>query len=151
MIAIMDHYYQKGFFMGFSFWRHTVFALLVSIPLAVLAEGDAQPLESGWMNLVKGYRDKATGVEMKEVESGDTADSRTITLSIPKSSISSPGEIEEVVVYGRRPEKPEPLDITYEWLDDYDNDNYGLVIRLGKNSNWPIRLYIDSSPGYINN
>ena len=72
-------------------------------------------------------------------------------LSIPKSSINKPSEIEEVVVYGRRPEKPEPLDITYEWLDDYDNDNYGLVIRLGKDSNWPIRLYIDSSPGYIHN
>lgn len=151
MIAIMDHYHQKGFFMGFSSWRHTVVALLVSIPLAVLAEGDTQPLESGWMQLVKGYRDKATGVEMKEVENGETADSRTITLSIPKSSINNPADIEEVVVYGRRPEKPEPLDITYEWLDDYDNDNYGLVIRLGKNSNWPIRLYIDSSPGFINN
>jgi hypothetical protein len=123
----------------------------VSLPLVVFAEGDAQPLQSDWMQLVKGYRDKATGVEMKEVENGETADSRTITLSIPKSSINNPADIEEVVVYGRRPEKPEPLDITYEWLDDYDNDNYGLVIRLGKNSNWPIRLYIDSSPGFINN
>ena len=136
--------------MVFSCCRCLFAALLLSMPLAVLAEGDAQPLESGWMKLVKGYRDKATGVEMKEVDSGETSDSRTITLSIPKSSINSPGEIEEVVVYGRRPEKPEPLDITYEWLDDYDNDNYGLVIRLGKDSNWPIRLYIDSSPGYIN-
>ena len=50
---------------------------------------------------------------------------------------------------GRKPEKPEPLDISYEWLDDYDNDNYGLVIRLGKNSRWPIRLYLNSSPGFI--
>ena len=137
--------------MGFSSWHHMVVALFLSVPLAVLAQGDAQPLQSDWMQLVKGYRDKATGVEMKEVESGATADSRTITLSIPKSSINSPGEIEEVVVYGKRPDKPEPLDISYEWLDDYDNDNYGLVIRLGKNSNWPIRLYIDSSPGYIGN
>lgn len=151
MIAIMDHYHQKGFFMVFSSWRQLVVALLVFVPLVVFAEGDAQPLQSDWMQLVKGYRDKATGVEMKEVENGETADSRTITLSIPKSSINNPADIEEVVVYGRRPEKPEPLDITYEWLDDYDNDNYGLVIRLGKNSNWPIRLYIDSSPGFINN
>jgi hypothetical protein len=147
----MDHYHQKGFYMVFSSWRQLVVALLVSVPLVVFAEGDAQPLQSDWMQLVKGYRDKATGVEMKEVENGETADSRTITLSIPKSSINNPADIEEVVVYGRRPEKPEPLDITYEWLDDYDNDNYGLVIRLGKNSNWPIRLYIDSSPGFINN
>ena len=137
--------------MGNAYWRHILVSLLIAVPLAVLAEDDAQPLQSGWMQLVKGYRDKATGVEMKEVASGETADSRTITLSIPKSSINKPSDIEEVVVIGRRPEKPEPLDITYEWLDDYDNDNYGLVIRLGKNSNWPIRLYIDSSPGYMDN
>ena len=137
--------------MGNSYWRHILVSLLLAVPLAVLAEDDAQPLQSGWMQLVKGYRDKATGVEMKEVANGETSDSRTITLSIPKSSINKPSDIEEVVVIGRRPEKPEPLDITYEWLDDYDNDNYGLVIRLGKNSNWPIRLYIDSAPGYIDN
>ena len=137
--------------MGYSCLRHIVVSLLLAVPMAVLAEGDAQPLQSDWMQLVKGYRDKATGVEMKEVENGETSDSRTVTLSIPKSSINKPSDIEEVVVIGRRPEKPEPLDITYEWLDDYDNDNYGLVIRLGKNSNWPIRLYIDSAPGFIDN
>lgn len=137
--------------MGFSSWYYAVAAVLLSMSLAVLAEGDAQPLQSDWMQLVKGYRDKATGVEMQEVKSGDTSGSRTITLSIPKSAINKPGDIEEVVVYGQRPEKPEPLDISYEWVADYDNDNYGLVIRLGKDSNWPIRLFIDSSPGYIGN
>ena len=50
---------------------------------------------------------------------------------------------------GRKPEEPEPLDITYEWVDDYDKDNYGLVIRLGKNTNWPIRLYMNSDPGFV--
>lgn len=86
---------------------------------------------------------------MREVEYGPEAGNRTVRLSIPKSSMSSPDEIEEVLVIGRRPDKPEPLDISYEWVDDYDNDNYGLVIRLGKDSNWPIRLYIDSAPGYL--
>jgi hypothetical protein len=123
--------------------------LILAIPLALMAQDEPQPLTSDWMKLVKGYRDPATGVEMREVEEGDTSGSRTITLSIPKSSMSNPDTIEEVVVVGRRPEKPEPLDITYEWLDDYENDNYGLVIRLGKDSNWPIRLYLDSSPGYV--
>ena len=77
------------------------------------------------------------------------AGTRTVTLAIPKSAMADPADIEEVVVIGRRPEKPEPLDISFEWLDDYDSDNYGLVIRLGKDSNWPIRLYLDSAPGYI--
>jgi hypothetical protein len=137
--------------MAYSSWHYLVIAMLLFLPLAVSAEGDAQPLQSDWMDLVKGYRDKATGVEMKEVEEGETSGSRTITLSIPKSSINKPSEIEEVMVYGRRPEKPEPLDITYEWLEDYDEDNYGLVIRLGRFPNWPIRLFIDSSPGFIQN
>ena len=98
--------------MGFSSWRHIVVSLLVSIPLAVLAEGDAQPLQSDWMQLVKGYRDPGTGVEMREIEYGDDAATRTVTLSIPKSSMANPADIEEVVVVGRRPEKPEPLDIS---------------------------------------
>ncbi|MCB1730443.1 MAG: hypothetical protein KDI21_08205, partial [Halieaceae bacterium] len=116
---------------------------------AALAQEDKQPLQSDWIQLVKGYRDQGSGVEMREVEYGSEAGSRTITLAIPKTYRISADEIEEVVVVGRRPPKPEPLDITYEWLDDYDDDNYGLVIRLGKDSNWPIRLYLDSGPGYL--
>lgn len=136
--------------MRTNHFRRSLFGWLLLIPLAAVAQGDKQPLESDWMQLVKGYRDKDTGVEMREVEYGKEAGARTITLAIPKSSRINPDDIEEVVVVGRRPAKPEPLDISYEWLDDYDNDNYGLVIRLGKDSNWPIRLYLDSSEGYIN-
>ena len=47
-----------------------------------------------------------------------------------------------------KPEKPEPLDITYEWAADYNSDNYGLVIRLRRNTNWPIRLYMNSDTGF---
>lgn len=123
--------------------------LLLALPLLLAAQDVALPLQSGWMELVKGSRDPSTGVEMREVESVKADESRTLVLAIPKSSMNHPDTIEEVVVVGKRPEKPEPLDITYEWLDDYDNDNYGLVIHLGKNSNWPIRLYLDSSAGYV--
>ena len=130
-------------------FRAGLLGLLLLTPLAALAQEDKQPLQSDWMQLVKGYRDQGSGVEMREVEYGSEAGSRTITLAIPKTYRISADDIEEVVVVGRRPPKPEPLDITYEWLDDYDDDNYGLVIRLGKDSNWPIRLYLDSGPGYL--
>ena len=99
--------------------------------------------------LVKGYMGETRGTELREIE--DEGETRTVTLAIPKKSMSHPDEIEEVVVVGRRPEKPEPIDIEYEWLDDYENDNYGLVIRLGKNSNWPIRFYLNSDPGFTRN
>tara|TARA_R110001599_G_scaffold353815_1_gene598832 strand:+ start:78378 stop:78788 length:411 start_codon:yes stop_codon:yes gene_type:complete len=123
--------------------------LLLALPLLLVAQDVPLPLESGWMELVKGNRDPGTGVEMREVEEGKPGEAHTLVLAIPKSSMNHPDTIEEVVVIGKRPEKPVPLDITYEWLNDYDNDNYGLVIHLGKNSNWPIRLYLDSSPGYV--
>ena len=131
-----------------NYWQAIFWALLL-VPLATLAQTGSESLESDWLELVKGSRDEAFGAELREIEDSDTGDTHKITLAIPRSAIRHPDEIEEVVVIGRKPEKPEPLDITYEWLDDYDSDNYGLVIRLGKDTNWPIRLYLNSAPGFI--
>lgn len=127
------------------------------LPLFALAQNEhedqhqheTEPLQSDWLELVKGYRGEAVGAEMREINGDDSDGSREITLAIPKSAIRHPDEIEEVVVYGRKPEEPEPLDIEYEWVDDYDNDNYGLIIRLGEDSQWPIRLFMYSDPGFI--
>jgi hypothetical protein len=129
-------------------WK-TIICTLLLVPLAALAQTDNEPLESDWLQLVKGYRGDTYGAQVREIEDGETSDTQKITVAIPKSAISDPDTIEEVVVIGRKPEEPEPLDITYEWLDDYDNDNYGLVIRLGKDSKWPIRLYMYSNTGFI--
>ncbi|MEM6581549.1 MAG: hypothetical protein AAGF35_12075 [Pseudomonadota bacterium] len=130
--------------------------LLLSLStLAVVVHGDnddAPPLTSDWMELVRGHSDPDTGVEVREVRHSEDGEPHTLILAIPKTSMAHPDSIEEVVVVGQRPEQPEqpePLDIEYEWLRDYDNDNYGLVIRFGKESKWPIRLYLDSSPGYL--
>ena len=129
------------------------FGLLMALALLIapgsMAQSGSNPMQSDWLELVKGYRGANHGVQLVEIEDGETADMQKITLAIPKNSVASPGEIEEVVVIGRLPEKPEPLDITYEWVADYDSDNYGLVIRLGKDTNWPIRLYMNSEPGFI--
>lgn len=135
--------------MRFRNFRLTMICAVLLAPLVVLAQTESEPMESDWLELVRGYRGEAVGVELRDIEDGDTEDTQKITLAIPKSAINHPDDIEEVVVYGRKPEEPEPLDIEYEWLDDYDNDNYGLVIRLGKNSRWPIRLYMYSDPGFI--
>lgn len=133
------------------FWKSTVSALLLLLLVAGARSGDGD-VQTGWLELVKGSRDSAVGAEVVEIGKGDTADTQTITIAIPKTSIANPNEIEEVLVIGQRPEKPEKpeaLDITYEWVSDYDNDNYGLVIHLGRNNNWPIRLYMNSDPGFI--
>ena len=133
--------------MLLSLFRPGVLLLLLLLPFIALAQAEGEPLESDWLELVKGYKGKNLGTELVEID--DEGETRTITLAIPKTSMGDPDEIEEVVVIGRRPEKPQPLDITYEWLDDYDNDNYGLVIRLGKDSRWPIRLYLNSDTGFV--
>ena len=96
----------------------------------------------------KGPKGEAMGVELREIEANEADGTQVVTLAVPKESIEHPDAIEEVRVVARAPEEPEPLEIKYEWLDDYDEDNYGLVIHLGK-GNWPIRLYMNSNPGFI--
>jgi hypothetical protein len=131
-----------------KFWQSAATGLLLFI-LAAAAWSDDSVLYTDWMELVKGSRDSTLGAELVEIEDGDTSDTQKITLAIPKESIGDPGAIEEVLVIGKAPEKSEPLDITYEWVSDYDKDNYGLVIRLSRDTNWPIRLYMNSSPGFM--
>jgi hypothetical protein len=131
-----------------TFWQSTVSGLLLFL-LATLAQSDDSAMHTGWMEFVKGSRDSTVGVQLVEIEEGETADTQKITLAIPKKSIGDPEAIEEVVVIGRAPEKSEPLDVSYEWVSDYDSENYGMVIRLGRNTNWPIRLYFNSDPGFI--
>ena len=130
-------------------WR-LLLAMLLMGSLSVLAQQSADPLKSDWLELVKGYKGKSNGVEVQKIEEGEEPGSQKVTLAIPKRYLADPDAIEEVVVIGKRPEKPQPLlDVEYEWVDDYDNDNYGLVIRLGKKSNWPIRLFFYSDSGFV--
>ncbi len=142
---------QRGFTMrSRNFWQATACALLLALPTIATRAQDGE-VQTGWLELVEGSRDSTVGAEVVRVEPGESADTQKITLAIPKKSIVSPDGIEEVVVMGQRPEKPEkpePLDITYEWAADYDSDNYGLVIRLSRFTNWPIRLYMNSDPGF---
>jgi hypothetical protein len=134
--------------------RSTLLLAVVSLGLVftapVMSQSDDEALKSDWIELVKGYKGDTMGAEIREIEEEGADGTRKITLAIPKTAIKHPDEIEEVVVVGRKPEEPEPLfNLRLEWLDDYDNDNYGLVIHLGKDSNWPIRLYMSSESGYM--
>jgi hypothetical protein len=134
-----------------TFIQSTVAALFLCL-LAGVAQSDGEGIETGWLELVKGARDNTVGAELIEIEDGDTADTQKITLAIPKKSLDNPREIEEVMVIGQMPpaqEESKPTRITYEWVSDHDPDNYGLVIRLSRNTNWPIRLYMNSQPGFM--
>ena len=130
--------------------------LTTLLGIAVLASSttvaqEGTSLESDWIELVKGHKGEAIGVELRDIQEQDGEGARTVTLAVPKASMSHPDTIEEVLVVARAPEAPEapqPIKVQYQWLDNYDEDNYGLVIKLGE-GNWPIRLYLNSSPGYV--
>ena len=115
------------------------------------AQVDDSALETDWMEFVKGSRDSDSGAEVVDITADEDADTQTVTLAIPKKSIDDPADIEEVLVIGQAPEKSESrrMNISYEWISDYDEDNYGLIIRLSKDTNWPIRLYMNSNPGFV--
>jgi len=119
--------------------------------LAPLAGAEPVTHKTDWMELVKGHRGEEIGAEMREIEEPDDFGTRRVTLAIPKTAIDPPSEMEEVRVVGRRPDKLDlefPLEFSYEWVDDYENDYYGLVIHLGKDAQIPFRLYMDSSVGF---
>ena len=133
----------------------TMAAVLLSLSPA-LVMGQTHKTETGWLELVKGYKGDAVGAQMRDVETHETTGEKTLKISIPKSAITHPDQMEEVVVVGQKPEKRGPLfnldlgidiDYEFEWVEDYDADNYGLVIRLGKDSNWPIRLFMHADDG----
>tara|TARA_R110002049_G_scaffold3094_1_gene24327 strand:- start:409 stop:828 length:420 start_codon:yes stop_codon:yes gene_type:complete len=134
-----------------TYFQSTLAVLFCSFFISV-AHSEGEGMQTGWLELVKGSRDDATGAQLVNIEEGDTADTQKITLAIPKASAANRADIEEVLVIGQRlpePEKSKPIKFTYEWVSDFDNDNYGLVIRLGKDTNWPIRLYLNSEPGFM--
>jgi hypothetical protein len=129
-----------------------VATLTVLFALSGVVHAQAEGGQTGWLELVKGPNGDIIGAELVEIQPGDTDDTQTITVAIPKAGLGNRDDIEEVLVIGKRPpapEKPTPIEFSYEWVADYDNDNYGLVIRLGKDTNWPIRLYMNSGPGFI--
>jgi hypothetical protein len=131
------------------FWQSVAYTLILLLGVPAVADDSA--MHTGWMEFVKGSRDKDSGTEVVDVAEGEVEGSRIVTLAIPKKSVYDPAAIEEVLVIGKAPEKSEPLDldISFEWISDYDEDNYGLIIRLSEDTDWPIRLYLNSSPGFV--
>ena len=130
--------------------RNVLLACLVTLSVPTLAETDRSIMNSGWLDLVKGSRDDATGAELMAIEQGKAEGRRKVTIAIPKSSMGHPDTIEEVLVVGKAPEEGGPLpmpNVEYEWVKDYDDDNHGLIIHLGEGAVWPIRLQMKSPPG----
>lgn len=133
--------------MNVRFLVTMVCALFLLQTVRALAEGEA--LQSDWLELVRGYKGSVLGAELVSIEQDTTPEMQRVTVAIPKSALPARETIEEVLVVGRMPEPREPIEFTYEWLDDYENDRYGLVIHLRKDNKWPIRLYLHADTAVI--
>lgn len=120
--------------------RLMALVLLLSSPLV-----DGQTTESDWLEKVEGHKGEVIGAEIRDIEADATNGREIVTVAIPKSAVSDPDMIEEIVVVAKKPTPSEPvLDVDYKWVRQYDRDYYGLIIHLGENTQWPIRLFMSA-------
>ena len=88
------------------------------------------------------------GAEVREAE--QDGEGQRLVIAIPKVAMADPDQIEEVLVVGQAPQEIDLIpEFEYEWVEDYDNDFYGLVIRFSDETRWPIRLYMHSDAGFV--
>ena len=102
-------------------------------------------LETDWLELKEGHEGDKIHAKVQRIKlpelGGDGG--QHLILTIPKDELESTDKVREVVVVGKRGDKEEALSGTsYEWSEDYENDNYGLIIKLDKMQNYPIRVYL---------
>ena len=116
----------------------------------VAQEEDTFGLETDWLEFVKGHKGGTMGAEVREADTMPEGKGSRLVIAIPKVSMADPSQIEEVRVVGQAPEEIDFFpEFEYEWVDDYDNDFYGLVIRFSEDTKWPIRLFLDSNAGFV--
>lgn len=133
--------------------------LLPLLMALVSATSYAQPssLQSDWLELVKGYRDGKSGAQVMDVKKDPSTGYQTVMVKIPKASVDQSSDMEEVRVVGKAPEKTEMPELfpelETEWIDDYDNDNYGLLVKLKSDQKIPFRLFFSAQGqgGTVNN
>lgn len=128
----------------------TLAAAVVSCTLAGAATAQNDMLESDWLELVKGHRGKELGLEVRESQVDPETGKRQLIIAVPKVTMGDRSAMEEVRVVGQRRERRELLpDLEFEWVDDYENDNYGLLVRFTEDQKTPLRLYFSSDAGFL--
>ena len=117
----------------------------VLIGLLTILSPTLSALETDWLELKEGHEGQKIRAKVQRIKLPglDGAGGQHVTVTIPKGELESTDKVHEVVVVGKRGDKEETLAGThYEWAEDYENDNYGLIIKLDKMENFPIRVYL---------
>jgi len=101
-------------------------------------------LQSDEIKAEVGQEEKSLGVKIQAVE--QDKDGVKISVSVPKSiADGSQGNLEEVVVYGKKVNTTDPRPELkqlkrYEVVNNLEQGRSGLVIYLGKNEDFMLRL-----------
>ena len=120
----------------------------LALAAALLAPGATLAVETGDITLTEGYVDPQSGVRVDKVVKDPQSGLETITLSVPRKY----GEIDEIIVRGRREREELKQRRKYEKVNDPARDYYGYVVYLGERQDVPVRLYMDArqqEPGAI--
>ena len=113
-------------------------AFLSALIVAANAQAPSSGDSTGWLTTDPGSKDNTSGAQVISVDTEDRV--TTIELEVP---VSNPAALEEVTVIGRQPDQPEE-DLEQirqaEWLQAYENGNYGLRIHLNTPPGFEFRL-----------
>lgn len=117
------------------------------------AQSDADLLQTDWIELVRGYKDAESGVQVRNVINDRETGAVQLQIAVPKAHMGDVTEMEEVRVVGQRPQEIDIRqwlpDFEFEWVDDYDKDHYGLLVRFSEEQKTPLRLYFSSDSGFL--
>lgn len=124
---------------------------LILISLLFCISFKVSATDSGWLKQTAGETNER-GFSIKTIVDSDQG-TKLITVSIPKERLKEGKDtIEEVLVIGKRAEEREsPLkNVSYEWADDFENGDYGLIIKLKGDTRMPLRLRFSTDNSSIN-
>lgn len=124
----------------------SVVAAVLLFPMTAFSQ--SMGMESDWLELVKGHRDGKSGAQVMDIKEDPSTGHRTAMIKVPKVVLLSETDMEEVKVVAKMPEKAEMPDLLpefeSEWVDDYDNDHYGLLVKLKSDQKIPFRLFFSA-------
>ena len=123
-------------------------ALLLLVASSIATAQQTNRLESDWLPLVTGERCEKSGAEIMGVSRNPETRHHEVLVRIPKTRLGEDPTMEEVRVVAKAPEKlklANPLpELQTEWVDDYDNDHYGLLVKFTSDQKIPIRLFFST-------
>lgn len=106
----------------------------------------AAELQTEWIEPTAGFSEQALGARIKSIEAMPGDEGQKVIIEIPRESMTQEESMQEIVVTARQPDQSESeIKVRHEWVKDYENDFYGLVLYLGKNNDLPFRIYLKSN------